>query len=260
MIKFFRRIRYDLMEKNKTGRPAWPVGRYFKYAIGEIVLVVIGILIALQLNNLNDEHKNIKEEIFILNNLNDNLDTALTQAKQQITFEEKMVKILQGILGLSDANSKINLDTISDKTFVTALWNIGPDTPILNTYVNLKNSNKLGLIRNQEIREKFTSLENSLEELNGMLDDRLIVHQTRIDDIAENDVNFVRLLENVLPDVDFSNESKNNYGELLHNNRVRNLFAIKLRMSIDVKEDRELLYKEIKDLQNLIQKELKRLE
>ena len=46
MIKFFRKIRYDLMEKNKTGK-------YFKYAIGEIVLVVIGILIALSINNWN---------------------------------------------------------------------------------------------------------------------------------------------------------------------------------------------------------------
>jgi hypothetical protein len=48
MIKFFRKIRYDLMEKNKTGK-------YFKYAIGEIVLVVIGILIALSINNWNQE-------------------------------------------------------------------------------------------------------------------------------------------------------------------------------------------------------------
>jgi len=50
MIKFFRRIRYNLMEKNKTGK-------YLKYAIGEIVLVVIGILIALQINNWNEERK-----------------------------------------------------------------------------------------------------------------------------------------------------------------------------------------------------------
>jgi len=48
MIKFFRKIRYDLMEKNKPGK-------YLKYAIGEIVLVVIGILIALQINNWNTE-------------------------------------------------------------------------------------------------------------------------------------------------------------------------------------------------------------
>ena len=50
MIKFFRKIRYDLMEKNKTAN-------YLKYAIGEIVLVVIGILIALQINNWNEERK-----------------------------------------------------------------------------------------------------------------------------------------------------------------------------------------------------------
>ena len=50
MIKFFRKIRYDLMEKNKTGK-------YLKYAVGEIILVVIGILIALQINNWNEERK-----------------------------------------------------------------------------------------------------------------------------------------------------------------------------------------------------------
>lgn len=54
MIKFFRRIRFDLMEKNKTAK-------YLKYAIGEIVLVVIGILIALSINNWNEDRKtNIK--------------------------------------------------------------------------------------------------------------------------------------------------------------------------------------------------------
>jgi hypothetical protein len=48
MIKFFRKIRHNLMEQNKTGK-------YLKYAIGEIILVVIGILIALSINNWNEE-------------------------------------------------------------------------------------------------------------------------------------------------------------------------------------------------------------
>ncbi|PTM09472.1 MAG: hypothetical protein DA407_05815 [Bacteroidetes bacterium] len=50
MIKFFRKIRQNLLMENKTGK-------YFKYAIGEIVLVVIGILIALQINNWNENRK-----------------------------------------------------------------------------------------------------------------------------------------------------------------------------------------------------------
>ena len=50
MIKFFRKIRQNLLMENKTGK-------YFKYAIGEIILVVIGILIALQINNWNENRK-----------------------------------------------------------------------------------------------------------------------------------------------------------------------------------------------------------
>jgi len=62
MIKLFRKIRYDLIGENKTGK-------YFKYAIGEIVLVVIGILIALSLNNWKEERQLKKLEISTLNAL-----------------------------------------------------------------------------------------------------------------------------------------------------------------------------------------------
>ena len=54
MLKFFRKIRRDTLAKGATGK-------YVKYAIGEIVLVVIGILIALQLNNWNEDRKSLKD-------------------------------------------------------------------------------------------------------------------------------------------------------------------------------------------------------
>jgi hypothetical protein len=50
MIKFFRKIRQRLLTENKFSK-------YLIYAIGEIILVVIGILIALQVNNLNEQSK-----------------------------------------------------------------------------------------------------------------------------------------------------------------------------------------------------------
>ena len=76
MIKFFRKIRYDLMEKNMpvslAGPPAGVAGntkKYLKYAIGEIVLVVFGILIALQINNWNVNRLNKKLVKTYLNSL-----------------------------------------------------------------------------------------------------------------------------------------------------------------------------------------------
>ncbi|WP_157473012.1 DUF6090 family protein [Eudoraea adriatica] len=72
MIKFFRRIRYDLMEKNKTGK-------YFKYAIGEILLVVIGILIALSINNWNEKVKNMRIENNYLIRISKDLENDLLE-------------------------------------------------------------------------------------------------------------------------------------------------------------------------------------
>jgi len=62
MIKFFRKIRQNLLMENKTGK-------YFKYAIGEIVLVVIGILIALQINNWNESRRKEQVEKQVLKSL-----------------------------------------------------------------------------------------------------------------------------------------------------------------------------------------------
>ena len=59
MIKFFRHIRQSLIKQNN-------MGKYFKYAIGEILLVVIGILIALQINNWSQQNQDRKEEQFML--------------------------------------------------------------------------------------------------------------------------------------------------------------------------------------------------
>ena len=82
MIKFFRKIRYNLMSENKTGK-------YLKYAIGEIILVVIGILIALQINNWNEKRKLQIVQNTLLINFYENLaaDSIILQNNKQILFK-----------------------------------------------------------------------------------------------------------------------------------------------------------------------------
>ena len=73
MINFFRKIRNlpagkagKMADDSRPLKPALPAGRYMRYAIGEIVLVVIGILIALQINNWNEERKRKALETVLL--------------------------------------------------------------------------------------------------------------------------------------------------------------------------------------------------
>ena len=66
MIKFFRKIRQNMIKENR-------VSKYMLYAIGEIVLVVIGILIALQVNNYNEQRKQNQVELTVLKELKNDL-------------------------------------------------------------------------------------------------------------------------------------------------------------------------------------------
>ena len=74
MIKFFRHIRQNQIMENKTGK-------YFKYAIGEILLVMIGILLALQVSNWNSTRIKNKLEKTTLSQLNSDINTMLGDVK-----------------------------------------------------------------------------------------------------------------------------------------------------------------------------------
>jgi len=67
MIKLFRNIRARLLAENK-------IGRYLIYALGEIILIIFGILIALQINNWNEKRKEAILEKQILREIKDNLE------------------------------------------------------------------------------------------------------------------------------------------------------------------------------------------
>ena len=72
MIKFFRSIRKALLTEGKTSN-------YLKYAIGEIILVMIGILLALQVNNWNNSRLEAKKEQLFLKNLETDFKTNLME-------------------------------------------------------------------------------------------------------------------------------------------------------------------------------------
>jgi len=249
MIKFFRKLRLDALSRKRFPK-------YLIYATGEIILVVIGILIALQINTWNENRKESIEEKAILESLYENLLLARQQSETLITEENELKKLLIQILEADSNNVDRDSLVITHSVFKAAVWDLQSNQPTFNIYINLKNTNKLSLIKNKDINQKFTDLEFQLNKLNDILSDRLSVHQIRIDDVLENDINFIPLVKANIPEINITNESQNNYAEVLKNQRIRNLLGMKLTLTQDVIDFRKNLDKEISVLIHLIDSEI----
>lgn len=149
MIKFFRHIRQNLLMENKTSK-------YFKYAIGEIVLVVIGILIALQINTWNEQRKQNKQELYTLKQL-------------KVEFQADSIA-LNDIMRLT--NGKTNTikqimrfisEQKTDSLKLQMIFFIGNSTPFYDyspTYNELVSSGNLNMISNDSIKNAINDFIN----------------------------------------------------------------------------------------------------
>jgi len=169
MIKFFRKIRYDLMEKNKTGKPALPAGRYFKYAIGEIVLVVIGILIALSINNWNETRKIEKRSINYMKSLIIDLKTDVNEFNQNIKSYETDIIEIERVLTSNDYK-KLEVDSIMH--LVIDYYRIDKTTK--QTYEKIKNGGLLESLGSENINKAINDYYNLnvIYYQNGLLWDK----------------------------------------------------------------------------------------
>jgi hypothetical protein len=147
MIKFFRRIRQKLVAESKFSK-------YLIYAAGEIVLVVIGILIALQINNANENRKLRNAEIKILKELVVNLRTDSIDHSGNLEWYVKSANASRLVVEALESKSPWN-DTMA----VHYGWIFLKGLSNLNTsaYDNLK-AQGFGLISNDSIRLGLTNL------------------------------------------------------------------------------------------------------
>ncbi|WP_460219493.1 DUF6090 family protein [Psychroserpens sp. MEBiC05023] len=144
MIKFFRKIRQKLLSENKFGK-------YLTYAVGEIILVVIGILIALSINNWNESNKLKKEETLYLKRLkidlkkdalyyNNRIDRANLLINRNNLFLQKIYEVQNSI---DECRDLMNIP----------LWYSEYLTIQDNTYRELVSSGKLNFISNPTLKK-----------------------------------------------------------------------------------------------------------
>ena len=155
MIKFFRKIRQNLLSENKFSK-------YLIYAVGEIVLVVIGILIALQLNNYNETLKQHSLEVNAINNLK--LDFEYNKLKLDNSIEE-LDEIINACFKILNQTGNKYQDGFEIDSLLQVAPSIPQYFPQNGFLMDLINSGKLGIIENDVLRYKLSSWLPTLETL-----------------------------------------------------------------------------------------------
>ena len=144
MIKFFRQIRQRMIKEDR-------VSKYLLYAIGEIVLVVIGILIALQINLWNEGRKDRVKEQVVLHRLLEEFNSNLAQLDDKIQIRENIILASTAALGYMDHPERVQRDSLLAKLTTTTM------TPTFDPIINdLVSSGNIRLIRNQQLNRLLT--------------------------------------------------------------------------------------------------------
>ena len=152
MIKFFRRIRQNLLNEGKTTK-------YFKYAIGEIVLVVLGILIALSINNWNDARKDRITEKELYRTLIKSLESDLEDVRTKSIILDTALTAQRIFIteSLAEVKSKF-----TDEEIYRMIWQVGNTSysfvPNVSLYTKISQNQQIDLIQSDSLQKKVIDL------------------------------------------------------------------------------------------------------
>jgi hypothetical protein len=176
MLNYLRKIRRDLIIEGN-------LKRYLTYAAGEIIIVVIGILLALYLNNRNQERTEKKLELQYYQGIKNQLNEDLTTLNGEIEYNQNFLNQFSFAKKLILLNDKSKIDTLGKITL--NMVRFSDFRRKSNIYQTLVNSGEIVIINNNKITEKLQSLEenytyiNRLEENHASIILSLIIPEIR---------------------------------------------------------------------------------
>ncbi len=161
MLTFFRKIRKSVL--GSTG-----FGKYVLYAVGEILLVVVGILIALKINNWNQFQQDRDEEKRIYTSISDEIGALSWQAERGQQTYKNVVDAAENILFIiNDPSAKISEDSLNQLfSIITSRWMFGVSN-YNNIYDALSASGELKFIQSDQLRTDLMQMDRQIELLSA---------------------------------------------------------------------------------------------
>ena len=185
MIKFFRKIRQQLLTENK-------LSKYLFYAIGEIVLVVMGILIAVSVNNWNETQKDKTIEQKVLNTLNSDFTSNITQLQGNIDETEEMVGNIKKLFQLF-RKTQTELSLLPKDSIRTGIGGYATFNPSDGALTSLLLSGGLNIITNDSLKNKLTNWPNIV---NDAKEDEDILVEKITKDLAKQKLKYQSYINN----------------------------------------------------------------
>lgn len=201
MMKFFRQVRKKLIEQMPDGQATSKAKSYFLYAIGEIALVMIGILLALQVNNWNEARKDKQQTVQYLISLRSDLIEDIRMLKEgfDYAFADSLL-IDNQIRRIKE--SDVHPDTVKNIILIEFNSNIRNPRPFnRKTYNTLISSGDIGLLNN-EIAQRLVLLMNEQDIRNGLIQSTLNFHLPLVESYIQSyPINGFPLSDVILPDM-----------------------------------------------------------
>ena len=176
MLAFFRRIRKSLVTNNSAKK-------YFLYAIGEIILVVIGILIAINLNNNNQNKVAKNERDNKINKLRQVVYADSLNLMFTIDYNKRNIAVIDSLIENLNPEMSINEYSVYANQFTRANMKYRTSIPDLTVYNELINSGEFSKIEDKDLKDKITNyyvLYNHFNDLINKFIDALFVTEKRL--------------------------------------------------------------------------------
>jgi Family of unknown function (DUF6090) len=167
MFKFFRKIRQKLFTDRKFRE-------YFLYALGEIFLIVIGILIALQINNWNEDKKERKLEDEYLQKIGLNIEEDINKYNQIITAQQTYRSGIDSFLQI--IRNPFKYETADLDKYYSHLWRFERFTSNNGALNNLISSGKINIIQNEDLLNEILTYYRTIDEQTRSVDEAISVY------------------------------------------------------------------------------------
>lgn len=251
MAKFFRRIRQQLLSQNSFAR-------YIAYAIGEIFLVVVGILIALQVNNSNEQRKSDAQGRNYLISMKSELLNNLEVVTTEIETLDRSMSGQRELISLMNTEKDTAKEVDLSRIFAVSFSNVHELRYQDGTFKELLYSGGLTSIDNDSIRNEVTSWEGRMIAIRKQEQGVYEVREKIIDYMIDNGA-----FKNMLDDVGASGHfqimnsiRRNSSKVLLTSQRFENLVSYHIALNDSQKFYYQRLENDIKNLLSMVERDL----